>query len=166
MTLGAGRCGFGSMKAKRQMKILEIIARRPVFTQEELAEVLRQEGISVTQATISRDIKELNLVKVPSGDGRAKYGLPAGTPKKVVADKLKRLLADCCLAIDASGNIIVVKTISGTAPGVGEALDELGMPEILGTVAGDNTVLVVVRTPDKVGYLVSKLRDLAGMGHV
>lgn len=154
------------MKTKRQMKILEIVSRRPVFTQEELAEALRQEGIDVTQATISRDIKELNLVKVPSGDGRAKYGLPSGTPRNIIVDKLKRLLADCCLSIDASGNLIVVKTISGTAPGVGEALDELGMPEILGTVAGDNTVLVVARTPDKVGYVVSKLRDLAGMGPV
>ncbi len=154
------------MKTKRQMKILEIVSRRPVFTQEELAEALRQEGINVTQATISRDIKELNLIKVPSGDGRAKYGLPSGTPGKIILDKLKRILADCCLSIDASGNLIVVKTISGTAPGVGEALDELGMPEILGTVAGDNTVLVVARSPDKVGYLVSKLKDLAGMGPV
>ncbi|MBE3520042.1 MAG: arginine repressor [Firmicutes bacterium] len=154
------------MKTKRQMKILEIISKRAVFTQEELAEALRQEGINVTQATISRDIKELNLIKVPSGDGRAKYGLPSGTPGKIILDKLKRLLADCCLSIDASGNLIVVKTISGTAPGVGEALDELRMPEILGTVAGDNTVLVVARSPDKVGYVVSKLRDLAGMGPV
>lgn len=154
------------MKTKRQMKILEIISRRPVFTQEELAEALRQEGINVTQATISRDIKELNLVKVPCGDGRAKYGLPSGNPGKIILDKLKRLLADCCLSIDASGNLIVVKTISGTAPGVGEALDELRMPEILGTVAGDNTVLVVARSPDKVGYIVSKLKDLAGMGPV
>ncbi|HHY34149.1 MAG TPA: arginine repressor [Firmicutes bacterium] len=154
------------MKTKRQMKILEIVSRRPVFTQEELAEALRQEGINVTQATISRDIKELNLIKVPSGDGRAKYGLPSGTPGKIILDKLKRLLADCCLSIDASGNLIVVKTISGTAPGVGEALDELRMPEILGTVAGDNTVLVVARSPDKVGYVLSKLKDLAGMGPV
>jgi len=151
------------MKTKRQMKILEIVSKRPVFTQEELAEALRHEGINVTQATISRDIKELNLIKVPSGDGRAKYGLPSGTPRTIIIDKLKRLLADCCLSIDASGNIIVVKTISGTAPGVGEALDELGMPEILGTVAGDNTVLVVARTPDKVAYVVSRLKDLAGM---
>ncbi|MEW6523138.1 MAG: arginine repressor [Bacillota bacterium] len=148
------------MKARRQVKILEIIRHHVVETQEELARHLRSEGLDVTQATVSRDIKDLNLVKRPTGDGRYRYSVPDDHQGIGASAKLKRLFADCCLGVDFSENIIMIKTLSGTAPGVGEAVDTLRMPEIIGCVAGDNTVLVVIRSKTTVQDVVEKLRTL------
>ncbi|NPV70880.1 MAG: arginine repressor [Firmicutes bacterium] len=148
------------MKARRQMRILELVRGRVIETQEQLAELLGQEGIEVTQATVSRDIKELNLVKIPAGDGRYRYmpsddSQPAGT-----AEKMKRLLADCCVSIDNSDNIVVVKTLSGTASAVGEAIDNLRWQEIVGCVAGDNTIIMVVKPREAAFSIVERLRSL------
>ncbi|MDI6823207.1 MAG: arginine repressor [Bacillota bacterium] len=148
------------MKARRQMKILEIIRERPVETQEELARELRKLGMPVTQATVSRDIKDLNLVKVPTGDGRQRYAPPQEQVMAGFADRLRRVLRDSVLSLEASENLIVVKCLSGTAPAVGEALDNLRWQEIAGTVAGDNTVLVVVRGRERSQSVLERMRQL------
>ena len=147
------------MKARRQMKILEIIRDRVVETQEELAEELRNRGIEVTQATVSRDIKDLHLVKAPSGDGRYRYALPEDQRPSRQADRLRRIFLECLVGLDCSENLILVKSLSGTGPAVGEAVDNLGWPEIVGTVAGDNTVLVVVRSRELTQVVMEKLRN-------
>lgn len=149
------------MKARRQMKILEIIRDDVVETQEDLAQRLRNEGMNVTQATISRDIKELSLIKVPSGDGRYKYALPDDQYSVSASDRMKRVLQDYVIGFDYSENLMLVKTLSGMAPGVGEAIDALRWKEIVGTVAGDNTVLVVVRPKETLHYLLERLRNLS-----
>jgi transcriptional regulator of arginine metabolism len=148
------------MKARRQVKILEIIRQHVVETQEELARHLSADGLKVTQATVSRDIKDLNLVKRPAGDGRYRYTVPDDHQGVGAATKLRRLFADCCLSVDFSENIVIIKTLSGTAPGVGESVDNLRMPDVVGCVAGDNTVLVVVRSKAAVQDVIEKLRAL------
>ena len=119
------------MKAKRQMRIIELVSQTVITSQEALCEALAREGINVTQATVSRDIKELNLVRVPSGDGRYKYALMPGDPSLVYRERFRRLFSDCCLDMNRSGNIILVKTIEATAAAVGQAIDALALPGIL-----------------------------------
>jgi transcriptional regulator of arginine metabolism len=143
------------------MKILEVIKDEIVETQEDLAQRLRQDNMAVTQATISRDIKELSLIKVPTGDGRYKYALPDDQYSSSASDRMKRVLSDYVVGFDYSENLILVKTLSGMASGVGEAIDTLRWKEIIGTVAGDNTVMVVVRPKEAVHYVVERLRTLA-----
>ncbi|HHW17933.1 MAG TPA: arginine repressor [Firmicutes bacterium] len=151
------------MKAKRQMRIIELVSHNIITSQDELCELLAKEGIKVTQATISRDIKELNLVRVPTGDGRYKYALMPGDPSLVYRERFHRLFADCCVDMDRSQNIILVKTISGTASAVGEAIDGLKLNGILGTVAGDNAVLVVVKEGVPASEVLETLRKMAGL---
>ncbi len=151
------------MKAKRQMRIIELVSHSLVTSQEELCQMLSREGIKVTQATISRDIKELNLVRVPAGDGRYKYALMPGDPTLVYKERFHRLFADCCIDMEKSGNIILVKTISGTASAVGEAIDGLKLDGILGTIAGDNAVLVVLRDGYPATEVLESLRKIAGL---
>ncbi len=151
------------MKSKRQMKIIELVSQNVITSQEGLCEALAKEGIKVTQATISRDVKELRLVRVPSGDGRSKYALMPGEPKLVYQDRFRRLFSDCCLHISKSGNIVLVKTLSGAASAVGEAIDGLKLPGILGTVAGDDAVLVVVTDNASPGEVLKTLKQMAGL---
>ncbi len=149
------------MKSRRQMRILELLRTRVVETQEQLAELLGQEGIEVTQATVSRDIKELNLVKTPVGGGKYRYSAAQDFQPARASDKLKRLLADCCLTIEMARNIVVVKTLSGTAPGVGEAIDSLHLEELVGSVAGDNTVILVAKSDEAAVSATERLRNLS-----
>ena len=151
------------MKAKRQMRIVELVSGNVITSQEALCETLAREGIKVTQATVSRDIKELNLVRVPSGDGRYKYALMPGDPSLVYRERFRRLFSDCCLDMEMSGNIILVKAIDGTASAVGEAIDNLKLGSIMGTVAGDNAVLVVVREGISSKETLESLRKMAGL---
>ncbi|MGI6628254.1 MAG: arginine repressor [Bacillota bacterium] len=151
------------MKAKRQMRIIELVSHNVVTSQEEMCQLLAKDGIKVTQATISRDIKELNLVRVPAGDGRYKYALMPGDPTLVYKERFQRLFADCCIDMEKSGNIVLVKSISGTASAVGEAIDGLKLEGILGTVAGDNAVLVVVRDGYPAVEVLQSLRNIAGL---
>lgn len=146
-------------KANRQLKILEIIENREIETQEELAEQLKSEGFDVTQATVSRDIKELGLIKVLTKNNRYRYALPKGN-NNVVLDKLVRMFRDSILGFDHSENLIVVKTLSGTASAAAEAIDRLNWKEIIGTIAGDNTILVIVRKKEQVGHILEKFRSL------
>ena len=131
------------MKSVRQEMILEIIDSMEIETQEELAKELKQRGIRVTQATVSRDIKELRLLKVLSVNGGYKYAT-ADQNEKGSTDRFIRIFSESVLSVAAAGNLIVIRTLSGSANAAGEAVDSLKWPEILGTLAGDNTLLVVV----------------------
>lgn len=147
------------MKSKRQNEILDIIASRDIETQEELASSLRSLGYKVTQATVSRDIRELRLIKVTSKEGGFKYAKPE-RHEIAVSERLTRILNDSLISVDASGNIIVIKTISGSANVAAEALDNLGWPEIIGTIAGDNTVFMVVGSDADTKDIMSRIRKL------
>lgn len=147
------------MKARRQAKILELIKNHVIDTQEELADRLTSAGIPVTQATISRDIKELSLQKVPATDGRYRYALPEEAPAGSW-DKRRRIVQESVLSVDFAENICVVKCLPGTAPGVGSAVDHLAWPEMIGSVAGDDTVLIICRPKEATEQLVERFRQL------
>ncbi len=147
------------MKSKRQKQILEIIEQEEVETQEELAERLRERGTDVTQATVSRDIKDLHLIKIPSGDGRYKYALPLDRGSANTGERLERMLKDSVLYIDYSENLIVVKMLPGTAQGLASIIDNLRWKEIIGTVAGDDTIFLVVKPKEAVEGLMLRLKE-------
>lgn len=149
-------------KAARHARIRDIIGRQAIETQDELAEALRQTHIDVTQATVSRDIKELMLIKVPIGDGRYRYAYPASKDKSALFSnkRMERLFQDSVTGMDFSENIIVVKTLPGTANAVASALDHAGWPDILGTVAGDDSILVVVKPKEAARAVMKKLEAL------
>lgn len=147
------------MKSVRQVAILDIIDKQCIETQEDLAEALRARGIQVTQATVSRDIKELRLLKVLSADGSYKYAT-ADKAENGMNDRFIRMLAESLLSVAASGNLVVVKTLSGSANMAAEALDSMHWPEILGSLAGDNTILLVVREGDEAPAVVARIKDL------
>ncbi|KQL33891.1 transcriptional regulator AhrC/ArgR [Gottfriedia sp. NPDC057991] len=146
-------------KGQRHIKIREIIAKNEVETQDELVQSLRDLGFKVTQATISRDIKELHLVKVPLSDGRYKYSLPADQRFNPL-QKLKRLLIDSFIKIDSSSHLIVMKTLPGNANAVGALIDHLDWSEIMGTICGDDTILIICRTPVDADDLKEKFIDM------
>ena len=133
------------MKNERQGKILSIIAREDIDTQELLMERLQREGISCTQATISRDIKQLHLIKEPVGRGRYRYAVSVRQSGLNVADKLRTIFRESVLSIDCAQNIVVVKTLRGLANGAAAALDSMELPYLVGTLAGEDTVLLVMR---------------------
>jgi len=134
-------------KIQRHVKIRELIADNEVETQDELVDMLKAAGYNVTQATVSRDIKELHLVKVPSLFGKYKYSLPADQRFNPL-DKLKRLVMDAFLKIDHASHFIVLKTLPGNAQAVGALIDNLSWEEIMGTICGDDTCLIICRTEE------------------
>ncbi len=133
------------MKANRQRRIVGIIRSTPVATQNQLVKMLRRAGYPATQATVSRDLDELGAVKVRR-DGKVAYALPAESSSLPVGDAVLRMLADSMLGIESSGNLIVVKTPPGHAGMVAGAFDRIGFEGVAGTVAGDDTLLLVCRT--------------------
>ena len=147
------------MKTIRQMAIVDIIAKQDVETQEELAEALRARGIQVTQATVSRDIKELRLLKVLTPSGSYKYAT-ADKAENGLSERFIRMLAESLLSVAASNNLIVVKTLSGSANVAAEALDSLHWPEILGTLAGDNTILLIIRSEAEAPDVVRRIQEM------
>lgn len=147
------------MKAKRQALIREIVESQSIQTQEELAEALRAHGMVVTQATVSRDIKDMHLLKVLSDDGGYRYA----TMEKGDAglnDRLIRMLADSVVEMNSANNLIVIRTLPGSAHVAGEAVDSLKWPEVLGTIAGDNTILVIARSNEDVETVMRRFRSL------
>ncbi|NLM09339.1 MAG: arginine repressor [Clostridiaceae bacterium] len=132
------------MKYNRHAKILEIIENYDVETQDELVAKLKEHGMDVTQATVSRDIKELRLVKVASSDGRARYRAMSND-SGVISDRLLTILREGYVSSDYANNILVVKTLPGMAQAVASAIDNLGWSEVVGTIAGDDTIMVVTR---------------------
>lgn len=147
------------MKTVRQVAILDIIEKNEIETQEELADALRLRGIQVTQATVSRDIKELRLLKVLTPMGTYKYAT-ADKAENSLTDRFIRMLAESLLSVADSGNMIVVKTLSGSAAVAGEALDSFHWPEVLGTIAGDNTIFMVVRSAEEVHVVVDRIQEM------
>ena len=147
------------MKTKRQDEIIRLISAGDIETQEDLASALRSLGFKVTQATISRDIRELRLVKVASKNGGFKYAKPE-KHEIAVSERLARILTDSMVNVDFSGNIIVVKTISGSANVAAEAIDNLGWTEIIGTIAGDNTIFIVVRDEADTAEISERIKNL------
>jgi len=150
----------------RERRIREIIARHPVGTQEELAVTLRRQGLAVTQATVSRDIKRLGLVKAPSGDGRARYVLPERPSPVDVLRRLRLAIDEYVLSIDAGEDLVVIHTLTGCANAVAEAVDAMAWEDVVGTVAGDNTILVVPRRRAARARVLGRLRALieGGLG--
>ena len=148
------------MKAIRHAKIKTIIENTVVETQEDLAEALRLQHIEVTQATVSRDIKEMMLIKIPTGDGRYRYAYPM--EKKLVFSKNRRarMFQDSVTGLNHSENIIVIKTLPGAANAVASTLDYAKWPEIIGTVAGDDNILVVIKPIEAVPQIIKKLESL------
>ena len=147
------------MKNARQTAILSIIEKKDIETQEELAKELKALGIVVTQATVSRDIKELRLLKVLAADGGYKYAT-ADKADHGLSDRFVRMFVDSVLNISFANNIIVIKTLSGSANVAAEAIDNMRWPEILGTMAGDNTILVVVRANGEAQQIVERFQDI------
>ena len=147
------------MKVKRQALIREIVENQSIQTQEELAEALRQHGMVVTQATVSRDIKELHLLKVLAEDGGYRYAT-MDKGEQGTNERLIHMLADSVLDIQSANNLIVIHTLAGSAHVAGEAVDSLKWPEVLGTIAGDNTILVVVRSNDEVDTVIRRFRGI------
>ena len=131
------------MKNDRQKAILEIISAQNIETQEDLGALLQQRGYKVTQATISRDIKELHLIKVQAERGVYKYAVNEAS-NVLNTERLVRIFREVVLNIKGSGNIVIVETLSGSGPAAGEAIDNFGIQEVIGSLAGDNTVFIVV----------------------
>lgn len=131
-------------KSQRHIRIRDIIAKYEIETQDELVDALKNAGFNVTQATVSRDIKELHLVKVPLPDGRYKYSLPADQRFNPM-QKLHRALSDAFVSIDGSAHFLVIKALPGNGNSIAVLIDLLDWSEILGTVSGDDTILIICR---------------------
>ncbi len=147
------------MKKVRHKAIVDIINKYNVETQEELAGYLKDAGYIVTQATVSRDIRELKLSKVPIGNGRQKY-IVLKHEENHMEDKFIRVLKDGFVSMDMAQNILVVKTVSGMAMAVAAAIDAMKFHEVVGCIAGDDTIMVAVRTTDETVALMNKLQRL------
>ncbi|NLB39690.1 MAG: arginine repressor [Clostridiales bacterium] len=147
------------MKSSRQTAILSLVEQQDIKTQEELAEKLRALGISVTQATVSRDIKELRLLKVMSAGGGYKYAT-ADRAEHGISERFVRMFVDSVISINHSGNIVVIRTLAGSANVAGEAIDNMRWPEILGTLSGDNTIFVVTRLAEDAPHVVERFREI------
>ncbi len=146
------------MKNKRQQKILELIVRYEIGTQEELMQKLRAVGFDVTQATVSRDIREMKLTKIET-HGKLHY-VALRESDEDVKEKYERVFRDGFIAMDNAVNILVIKTVSGMAMAVAAALDSMHFNEIVGTIAGDDTIMCAVRSLDDVVNLMGKLRNI------
>ena len=147
------------MKYNRQAKILEIIDKNEIETQEELVLKLKEEGMDVTQATVSRDIKELKLVKVLTDSGKSKYASIEQSDNEI-SGKLLRIFTEAFVSIDYANNIAVVKTLPGMAQAVASAVDSLKWPGIIGTIGGDDTVMIICRAELIAERLVEKFIKL------
>ncbi|MDW7672714.1 MAG: arginine repressor [Bacillota bacterium] len=147
------------MKYLRHAKILEIIMQRDIETQEELTQALRENGMAVTQATVSRDIKELRLVKQMSHSGRYKYA-SMSSQDALLTDRLVRLFKESVVSLDHAGNMVVIRTLSGAANAAASAIDAASFKEVVGTIAGDDTIFVVVREEDQAEDIKERFRKL------
>ena len=147
------------MKVNRHAKIVELINKYQIETQDELAEYLNEAGFKVTQATVSRDIRDLKLTKVPAENGRQKYAV-LQSAQKGMTEKYVRILRDGFSSMDMAQNILVLKTVSGMAMAVAAALDAMNWNEIVGCIAGDDTIMCAVRTVDDTILLMEKIKKL------
>jgi len=151
------------MKEQRQARILEIVTRQEVETQEELGRLLGAAGHKATQATVSRDIKELGLIKTQNRSGRQVYIQSPGNGSDNLTDRLVRILRNAVTGIDYTGNLVVLKTFSGGGNAAAAALDSLELEGVMGTIAGDDTILLIAREANDTPALVDRLRRLLVM---
>ncbi len=147
------------MKSKRHAMILKLIASENIETQEELARLLALHGFEVTQATVSRDIKELRLIKVQTGEGRYNYAT-VERAESDMQDRFINLFSNCVISITSAGNIIVIKTMAGSASVAAEAIDSMKWAEIAGSIAGDNTIFVAVRDGKSIAEVIKKFQKM------
>ena len=147
------------MKVNRHAKIVELVSKHNIETQEELAERLNQEGYKVTQATVSRDIRDLKLTKVPTETGRQKYAV-LKTTESVLTEKYFRIMKDGYVSMDMAMNILVIKTVSGMAMAVAAAIDEMKWHEVVGCIAGDDTIMCAIRTIEDTEAVMDKIRKI------
>ena len=147
------------MKLPRHAAILELVRTHRVPSQEALRELLLARGIDVAQATLSRDIRNLGLVKAPDGHGGSAYAIPVGGGE--TGPTLNRLLPALYVGADGVGNLLVLKTLVGGAQPIAVAIDAAGWPEIVGTIGGDDTILIVLRSPDHRDTIVSRIESIA-----
>ena len=147
------------MKVNRHVKIVELVNKYDIETQEELADRLRAEGFQITQATVSRDIRDLKLTKVATDDGRQKYVVLKAT-ENALRDKYIRILKDGFVSMDMAMNILVIKTVSGLAMAVAAAIDEMRWNEVVGCIAGDDTIMCAVRTIEDTAAVMDKIRKI------
>lgn len=147
------------MKTKRQTKILELIQKYEIETQEELSAYLEKEGYAATQATISRDIRELKLTKIPMDSGKQKYAVLVEA-KEQMTDKFVRVLRDGFISMDLAMNILVIKTVSGMASAVCAAIDAMQITGIVGSIAGDDTIMCAIRTVEEASDIMASLRRI------
>ena len=149
------------MKVKRHALILEIIAEKEIDTQEGLTKALAEAGVNVTQATGSRDIRELKLIKTATNHGTYKYAV-GGTEENEGQDRYLRIFSEAVTSVNGAGNLVVLKTITAAAQTAAEAIDNLGWPEIIGTIAGENTVVAIVKNIEDTDDVVARLKELTG----
>ena len=147
------------MKTNRQSKIIEIIQKNEVETQDELSALLEKDGFRVTQATVSRDIRELKLTKIPTAGGRQKYAVITDAPENL-SNKYERVLREGFMSMDMAQNILVIKTVSGMASAVCAAIDAMKMRDIVGSIAGDDTIMCAIRTVDDTYAVMKKIRRI------
>lgn len=147
------------MKTKRQAKILELIEKNDIETQEELSAFLLMEGYEVTQATVSRDIRELKLTKIAMDNGRQKYAILSEAGEQL-SEKYVRVFRDGFLSMDMAQNILVIRTVSGMASAVCAALDAMRIPGIVGSIAGDDTIMCAIRSAEDTLAVMKKLKKI------
>lgn len=147
------------MKVNRHAKIVELINKYQIETQEELAAYLNEEGFKVTQATVSRDIRDLKLTKIPSENGKQRYAVHQNT-ENGMSDKYIRVLRDGFVSMDMAQNILVIKTVSGMAMAVCAALDAMKWNEIVGSIAGDDTIMCAIRSVDDTIKVMDKISKI------
>ncbi len=147
------------MKRERHEVVVDLINKYDIETQEELAAYLRQEGFDVTQATVSRDIRELKLAKISAGGGRQKYIILSGDDTDL-GDKYIRVLRDGFVSMNMAQNILVIKTVQGMAMAVAAAVDAMKLPEIVGCIAGDDTIMAAIKTVEDTRAVMEKLEDI------
>lgn len=147
------------MKTKRQAKMLELIRKNDIETQEELSDYLEKEGFQVTQATVSRDIRELKLTKVAMSNGKQKY-VALQEASEDLSEKYTKVFQNGFVSMDVAQNLLVIKTVSGMAMAVAAALDAMHMHEILGCIAGDDTIMCAIRTSEDAVKVMGRLRKI------
>jgi transcriptional regulator of arginine metabolism len=148
------------LKLLRHSKIIELIQEMRIETQEELREKLSQNGFDVTQATVSRDIKELHLIKILTENGNYRYTVSDQGNSQDLAAKFRTLLSETIVKIDYAGNLLVIKCYSGMASAAAAAVDAMNWPEVLGTIAGDDTVLMIMRNEESALQMINELNIL------
>lgn len=150
------------MKNARQKQILSLIENYEVETQEELCDRLKKAGYHVTQATVSRDIRELKLTKIVGEGGRQKYAMLSAGKTEDDSRRHLRVFQDAVRTVDTAGNILVIKTNSGMAPAVGAAIDSMGIPEVVGCIAGDDTIMCAMKNPEDSAVIMEKIGLMLG----